>query len=183
MIGTSRAHHAAVINAMATHGIAMTAEETFKKEAPAGVDILMRRFHLADFQAAGPVGNFGHESTGLTQLREIGQPPGRGGYGFGQWTGPRHVLFLNWCAANKLDWRIPAANWSYLVHELSGADPRNNYAYVVVHLREATTLEEATRAFMNYYERPGVPAFSDRLHWARIALAAHQASKPGKEGG
>ena len=158
----------------------MSAEQTFKAEALAGVDTLMRRFHLADFQAAGIVGNFGHESTGLTQLREIGQPPGRGGYGFGQWTGPRHILFLNWCAVNKLDWRSPAANWGYLVHELSGSDPRNNYAYVVVHLRESRSLEEATRAFMNYYERPGVPAFSDRLHWASIALDTYHASATAK---
>jgi hypothetical protein len=155
----------------------MTATNNFKAQAPAGMARLMARFHLADFQAAGVVGNFGHESTGLTQLREVGQPPGRGGYGYGQWTGPRHVLFLNWCAANGLDWRMPAANWGYLVHELSGVDPRNSYAYVVVHLRETATLEDATRAFMHYYERPGVPALSDRLHWAQIALDVYRASK------
>jgi hypothetical protein len=181
MIGTSRAHHSVVINAMATNkDKTMTAEETFRDGAPGGMDALMRRFNLADFQAAGPVGNFGHESTGFTALREVGAAPGRGGYGFGQWTGPRHILFLNWCAANHLDWRTPSANWGYLVHELSGADPRNSYAYVIVHLREAKTLEEATRAFMNYYERPGVPEFSDRLRWAELALKLHQSAATAK---
>jgi hypothetical protein len=156
----------------------MSAMETFKAKAPVGMAMLMKRFHFFAEQAAGILGNFGRESEGLTILREIGQPAGFGGYGYGQWTGPRHRLFLNWCGAHGLDWRSDAANWGYLVHELSGEDPHNSYAYVVVHLRESETLADATRAFMNYYERPGVPAFSDRLHWAEIALAAYLAAQP-----
>jgi hypothetical protein len=155
----------------------MSAEQTFRAKAPVGMKALIDRFHFSDFQAAGVLGNFGRESTGLTQLREVGQPPGRGGYGFGQWTGPRHRLFLNWCATHKLDWRSDAANWGYLIHELSGEDRSNSYAFVVIHLRESDTLADATRSFMNYYERPGVPALSDRLHWAQIALDAYRAAQ------
>ena len=158
----------------------MNAEQTFKVKAPIGMAILMKRFRFSNEQAAGILGNFGRESEGLTILREIGQSPGHGGYGFGQWTGPRHRLFLNWCATHKLDWRSDAANWGYLIHELSGEDRNNSYAFVVVHLRESETLADATRSFMNYYERPGVPALSDRLRWAQIALDAYRAANPAK---
>ena len=152
----------------------MDAHNTFKAEAPVGMGILIKRFHLLDFQAAGVMGNFGRESGGFTNLRES-KTPGVGGYGFGQWTGPRHRMFLNWCAKHGLEWHTPEANWGYLAHELSGEDRRNNYAYVVAHLHESKTLEEATRAFMHYYERPGIPALSSRLHWAQMALAAYRA--------
>ena len=148
----------------------MSSHDVFKAKAPQVIAWLVRDFGLKDFQAAGIVGNTGRECLGFTVLREIGQPPGRGGYGWQQWTGPRRVLFLNWCAAHKLDWRSDAANYGYLKHEL-----QTSYAYVLTHLREAEDLEEATEVFERYYERAGVPAMSDRIEWAKIAMSAVEA--------
>lgn len=148
-----------------------TASKTFAAKAPTLIRNLIKDFGLRDFQAAGVVGNTGRESCGFTELREIGAAPGRGGYGWQQWTGPRATLFLNWCAAQKLDWHSDAANYGYLRHELS-----TSYAYVIAHLRETETLEQATEVFEQFYERAGVPAIADRINWAREAEAAFKAS-------
>ena len=145
----------------------MTAQDVFRAKAPEVIAWLMRDFGLTDFQAAGIVGNTGRECLGFTELREIGQPPGRGGYGWQMWTGPRRRQFLNWCHAQKLDWRSDLANYGYLKSELKG-----DYAYVIAHLQETETLEEATEVFEKYYERAGVPAMKDRIEWAILALAA-----------
>ena len=145
--------------------------KVFTEKAPPLIRNLIRDFGLKDFQAAGIAGNTGRESLGFTELREIGAAPGRGGYGWQQWTGPRGTLFLNWCAAQKLDWRSDAANYGYLRHELS-----TSYAYVLAHLRETETIEQATDVFEKYYERAGVPALADRLAWAKEAEAAFKAA-------
>lgn len=154
----------------------MTALDTFKAKAPEVIRWLMRDFEFTDYQAAGVVGNTGRECLGFTTLREIGQPPGRGGYGWQQWTGPRAKLFLNWCHQHSLDWHSDEANYGYLKHELSGEDPNNSYAYVVAHVREAKNATEAAIGFERIYERAGVPALADRISWAKIALEAYQAS-------
>ena len=154
----------------------MNAIETFKAKAPEVIGWLMRDFELQDFQAAGIVGNTGRECLGFTVLHEIGQPPGYGGYGWQQWTGPRRKLFLNWCHNQGLDWQSDAANYGYLKHELSGQDPANSYAFVMTHVREAKDVAEATTAFERFYERAGVPALTDRIKWAQIALDAYRAA-------
>lgn len=151
----------------------MNAVETFKSKSPWLVSSLMRDFGVKDFQAGGVAGNTGRECLGFTALREIGQPPGRGGYGWQQWTGPRARSFLNWCSSRHLDWRSDAANYGYLRYEL-----QNDYAYVIAHLHETATVEEATEVFERMYERAGVPAMADRIYWAKMALDAYRASVP-----
>ena len=142
-------------------------QDVFRAKAPLIIAWLMRDFGLKDFQAAGVVGNTGRECLGFTELREEGQPAGRGGYGWQQWTGPRRVTFLNWCASNKLDWRSDAGNYGYMKHEL-----QTSYAYVITHLRETSNIDEATEVFEHFYERAGVPAMADRIAWAHLALDA-----------
>ena len=141
---------------------------------------LIRDFNLEDYQAAGIVGNTGHECLGFTVLHEIGQPPGYGGYGWQQWTGPRRKLFLNWCHEHKLDWRSDEGNYGYLKLELSGEDRNNSYAYVLAHVRESKNIQEATIAFERLYERAGVPALAERIKWAQIALDAYRLKKQEK---
>jgi hypothetical protein len=145
----------------------MSSQDIFRAKAPKVISWLMHDFGLQDFQAAGIVGNTGRECAGFTELREVGQPAGHGGYGWQQWTGPRAHLFLNFCAAHKLDWRSDTGNYQYLRHEL-----QTTYAFVVSHLHECKTVEEATEVFEKYYERAGVPAMADRIAWAKIALSA-----------
>lgn len=142
----------------------------FHQRAPYLIRALMAHFPgLKDFQAAGVAGNLGHESNGLTELREKGQPEGYGGYGYAQWTGPRHRSFVAWCAANKLDWRSDAGNVGYLIHEL-----KSDYAACIRALMHAENLEQAVVSFERTFERAGVVAMASRLHWAERALNAYR---------
>jgi hypothetical protein len=143
----------------------------FEQKAPAVMSALMEKFGLKDFQAAGVLGNLGHESGGFVYLHEIGQAALQGGYGWGQWTGPRRVEFLNWCSDNHLGWETDAANQGYLIHELSG-----EYRSTISALLKCTCLSQAVLAFERNYERAGVPAIGDRVVWGQRALNAYHAS-------
>jgi len=134
---------------------------------------LMTEFDWEDFQAGGCMGNLGHESGGLTILREIGAAPGRGGYGWAQWTGPRGRSFLHYCDVVKLDWHSTEANYGYLVKEL-----HEFYGHTVASVAKAKTVEEATERFEAGFERAGIVSMHDRYRWAQIALAAVRAAAP-----
>lgn len=126
---------------------------------------LMIRYGLKDFQAAGIVGNLGHESNGMQTLHEIGQPAGKGGYGWAQWTASRRVSFFAWCKANKLDWKSDAANEGYLFHELD-----TSYKSVISKLKTTKTLLQATTVFEQEYEGAGVVNMDSRARWAQMAM-------------
>ena len=128
---------------------------------------LMAEFDWEDFQAAGCMGNVGHESGGLRELREIAflNNPKRGGYGWAQWTGPRARAFLRYCDVLHLDWHSPDANYGYLVKELN-----ESYGHTVASVAKTKTLLEATIAFERGYEAAGVVNMNSRLHWAELAL-------------
>jgi hypothetical protein len=128
---------------------------------------LTTEFDWTAFQAAGCMGNLGHESGGLTILREIGAAPGRGGYGWAQWTGPRARAFLHYCDVVKLDWHSEEANYGYLVKELN-----ESYSHTVSAVAKAPNLMAATKAFERGYEAAGVVNMPSRQSWARIALGA-----------
>ncbi len=135
---------------------------------------LIADFGLTDFQAAGVVGNGGTESGGFTQIQEIGPTSGRGGLGHFQWTGPRRRDFEAWLARNAdKNWQPDTfdANYSMLYRELVGPE-----SHAIPALKAARTLEQATEAFMNKFERPGVPHLENRISWARKALAAYAAA-------
>jgi len=145
---------------------------TFRAKAPAVIGWLMRDFGLADYQAAGIVGNLGRESSGFTLLREIGAKCDRGGWGWAQWTAARARTFLAWCRAKGLLWQSDAANYGYLKHDLSG-----EYASVIVAMRKTQSVDQASDTFERLFERAGVPALADRRAWSRDALAAYRATK------
>ena len=113
------------------------------------------------------MGNLGHESGGLLQLREVEAPAGRGGYGWAQWTGPRARAFLHYCAVIKLDWHLVEANYGYLIKELN-----EHYGHTVAAVAKAPNLIAATTAFERGYEGAGIIRMNDRIHWAEIALAS-----------
>jgi hypothetical protein len=129
---------------------------------------LMDEFDWEVFHAAGCMGNLGHESDGLKELREAFiNHPNRGGYGWAQWTGPRARSFLRYCAVLKLDWHSEKANYGYLVKELS-----ESYSHTVAAVAKTKTLIAATVAFERGYEAAGVTNMNSRIRWAEIALAA-----------
>ena len=144
----------------------------FRTKAPGVISSLMARYGLTSFQAAGIVGNLGHECCGFTQLHEVNQPAGLGGYGWGQWTGPRRASFFAWTKANGLDWTSDAANIGYLFHELDGP-----YNGTIERLKNTHSLKEATTVFEQLYEGAGVPALDSRIVWARIAFSAYNIAK------
>ena len=134
---------------------------------------LMRDLALTDIQAAGLLGNLGHETGGFRHLQEIAPavPDSRGGWGIAQWTGPRRLAMERWCRANGLDPASDAANEGYLRVELTTTE-----APALLALRRAATLEAATEVVCRLFERPGLVALPSRLAYARRALAAIRAS-------
>ena len=130
--------------------------------------VLMRDFALTDIQAAGLLGNLGHETGGFRHLQEIAPvvPGSRGGWGLAQWTGPRRTAMESWSRAHGLDPASDAANEGYLIAELRGPEEAALEA-----LRRCATLEEATESVCRLYERPAIAALPSRLAYARKALA------------
>jgi hypothetical protein len=154
----------------------------FKRLAPRMMRDLMRDFSpLADFQAAGAVGNGGGESGGFTEIQEVHPtvPGSKGGLGFFQWTGMgtpakpgRRQVFEKLLkdmgrGADSYD-----ANYEMLRRELKGPERRT-----IPKLRTARDIDEATLFFMESFERPGVPHYEGRVKWSKMALAAYQAEE------
>ncbi len=140
---------------------------TFTQKAPGIMRRLMEDFGFTREQAAGIVGNLGHESAGFNVMQERNPVAGRGGYGWAQWTGPRRRAFEAWAAANGLDPASDEANYGFLRHEL-----RTNHKGVVSRVKAAGTVDEAMLAFEIGYERAGVKNYPSRSKWAQRALRA-----------
>ncbi|MBV9287113.1 MAG: hypothetical protein JO288_04695 [Hyphomicrobiales bacterium] len=140
----------------------------FVSKAPGLVHDLMRDLGLTAVQAAGIVGNIGHECAGFTLLQE--QRPirgGRGGWGWCQWTGPRRADFEKWAADHGLDFSSDKANYGFLLEELKGTQANS-----IRRLREAESVDGATTDFMNTFERPAAQyaALGRRINLAKLAL-------------
>jgi hypothetical protein len=156
----------------------------FKQLAPRMMRDLMRDFApLAEFQAAGAVGNGGEESGGFNKVQE--EHPtvegSKGGLGFFQWTGmgtvakpKRRRIFEGLLKEMDRNADSYDANYEMLKTELKGA-----FRSTVTKLRSTQTIEAATESFMKTYEGPA-PATAHldvRLKFAKIALAAFQAEE------
>jgi hypothetical protein len=166
--------------------MAQVSTARFKQLAPRMIRDLMRDFApLADFQAAGCVGNGGGESGGFTLAFE--QNPSvsgsKGGSGFFQWTGftqnnDRRKKWEAFLRGRGLDPNNRQhvldydANYSFLKHELQTSERATIPA-----LRQTRTPEEATKMFMVKFERPGIPHFEGRVFWTKLALNAYNAEK------
>lgn len=125
---------------------------------------LVKEDGLTPEQAAGIVGNLGHESGGFRHFKEVGG----GGLGWAQWTGVRARAFLSWSKRHGLDPHSDEANWGFL-----HADPEWKRAIGAV--RGAHSTVDAMRAFEQSYERAGVKAYGSRLGHGRAALGAYNA--------
>nr|WP_321482341.1 phage tail tip lysozyme [uncultured Cohaesibacter sp.] len=112
---------------------------------------LQKDLGLTKEQAAGLVGNLAHESAGFKTLQEISPTVrgSRGGYGYGQWTGPRRRQFEAWTKEKGLDPTSYEANYGFLKHEL-----QTNYNGVLRDLKTDDTLKQATRTILSDYENP-----------------------------
>lgn len=139
------------------------------------VNALMQDFHLDVHQAAGLVGNLGMESEEFTAFHERGQPNGKGGYGWAQWTADRRVSFFDWCTRNGLSPTSDEANYGYLCWEL-----KNTHQSTIDALRKCDTLEKAVFSVGQTFERPAgttathLPGYDQRLAYAKRAVAGAQ---------
>jgi hypothetical protein len=143
-------------------------EKTFALKAPWVMSKLREDFApLTPTQAAGILGNLGHECGGFSKLAESGgHGPGRG---WAQWSFDRRVRFEAYCNRHKLDWRSDRANYAWLFLELSGP-----YKRAITELRRTTTLKDAVRCFERVYEVAGVKNYASRNLWAKHALAVYE---------
>lgn len=142
------------------------AGKTFDAKAPGIMANLMKDLNLSKEQAAGILGNLGHESAGMTAYQE-GNPRGggRGGAGWAQWTGPRRRAFEAWSASKGLDPRSDDANYGFLKHELG-----TTHKGALASLRRQNTVDGATVDFERTYEAAGVKHYGSRLGYARKAF-------------
>ncbi|TXN27400.1 phage tail tip lysozyme [Methylobacterium sp. WL19] len=142
------------------------AGKTFDAKTPGIMANLMKDLNLSKEQAAGILGNLGHESAGMTAYQE-GKPlgGGRGGAGWAQWTGPRRRAFEAWSASKGLDPRSDDANYGFLKHELG-----TTHKGALASLRRQNTVDGATVDFERTYEAAGVKHYGSRLGYARKAF-------------
>ena len=146
----------------------------FRQKAPNIMQDLMTDFGLTLDQAAGVLGNIGHECAGFRKMQEIKPiiPGSRGGWGWCQWTGPRRRAFEAWCTRHGFDnLSADEANYGFLSHELETTEKR-----ALSHLRRTVSLGDATESFMEKFERPGIEHLDSRINWAREALRASRDS-------
>lgn len=145
--------------------------------------LLARRLKGAGYSnanIAGILGNFQLESGFNPRVNEggvVGAPAGKGGYGFGQWTGGRQTNLIDFARQRKKDPGDPNLQADFLLHELGG--PEKGAAD---YLRQAQSPEESARRFVTGYERAGIPKTEQRQQAARAIYGKlgflDQASSP-----
>lgn len=147
----------------------MTPLDTFNATAPRVCHDLTVDFPSLSLDDMFAIcGNLGHESRGFTAFQE--EKPtvagSAGGWGWGQWTGPRRRLFFAWIG-NK-DPKSYEANYGFLRHEL-----QTTHTKAIAALRAAITLEDKVKAFELSYEGAGVKNYPSRIDWAKKAKNAY----------
>lgn len=111
---------------------------------------------LSPAQAAGVVGNLKQESS---------LSPTSPGGGLAQWGGARLSALQSYSAARGLSWQSTNAQLKFIWQELNTTERAS-----LGPLLAAKTPETAARAFSEHYERPGIPAMSNREQYAREAF-------------
>lgn len=151
------------------------AHDDFAQRAGPLMQKLSADFGLTPEQAAGIVGNLGHESAGLQAgIQERNPTAGRGGLGWAQWTGPRRRSFEKYLQDTGRPATDPEANYGYLKAELTGQIPGHDYSGALDAVRKSSGLDDSMMNFERTYERAGVKNYPARLGYARKALGSSQ---------
>jgi hypothetical protein len=119
------------------------------------------------FITAGIVGNFMAESGLVADINEGGKrgdPAGKGGFGFAQWTGSRQDDLIAF-AGSKEKAKDPNVQIAFMIKEFQGSE---NKAWNA--LKGATTPENAATIMLKEYERAGVPVEDKRRAGARTVF-------------
>ncbi len=123
---------------------------------------LQKDVGIKGFQADGVFGNLGEETKGFTQLHQVGG----NGLGWAQWD-DRRPHFELYARTKNLSVEDDEANYGFLVQELLTTE-----LHALEALKATRTRDDATRVFMQSFERPGVPALDVRIRWAERAEKA-----------
>ena len=139
----------------------------FDAQAPEVMSKLQKDFGLTKEQAAGVVGNLGHESAGLKAgIQEGGVKKGRGGLGWAQWTGPRRVAFEKYLKETGQSATDPNANYGFLKQEL-----QTTHKGALTAVKKTSTAADSMKAFEQKYEAAGVKHYESRQKYTDRALA------------
>lgn len=161
----------------------MAFSKTFERVAPILMGDFIKEFGLTPVQAAGFVGNFGHES-GLVSGQQEGRPLGtiapirgfKGGIDWPQWTASRRIAFAEFVEERGLPYPSYKTSWEFVKHEL-----RTTHKHALEQVRKTTTLEAAVETAEAHFEKAGVKHMDSRLAHAERALALYRASLPPPE--
>ena len=129
---------------------------------------LKERLKLTNSQIAGVLGNFSQESGFNPRVNEggvVGNPLGKGGYGFAQWTGDRQTNLVNFAKQRKKDPGDPSLQADFLISELEGPERSS-----LESLRGAVSPEQSALVFRRDFERAGTPKDENRFKAARNVL-------------
>jgi len=126
---------------------------------------------LQNFQAAGVVGNLMQESG----VNPNSDQPGGPGRGIAQWSeGGRWNVLIGWVAVGDHfpdgKPRTPESlegQLAFMWHEMKDVAPWNE---TLPALKGSTTVEQATEAFENKFEKAGTPNMPNRIKYARQVL-------------
>lgn len=141
----------------------------------------------SDEQVAGVMGNIHHESGGFVPSRvEFGYNENNGGIGLCQWTNDKRGIYGNntnlkaYAASKGVTWQDEDTQIEFLIAQMTGTGNAAGYVGLQWMPRHgyqkdawfnATTIEEATRAFCATYENPSRDAFKssmpERINWAK----------------
>lgn len=129
-----------------------------KERAMPLMDDLKRDLGLTTNNAAGIASGLAAES-GIQAINEKNPliPGSRGGFGFGQWTGPRRIAFEKYAADHGLDPTSYAANYGFLKEDLT-----KNYPGVLADIRNQRGATASANAFFPY-ESGGDPRLAFHL--------------------
>lgn len=108
-------------------------------------------------QAAGIMGN-------LQQEHRFNTSDVPGGLGIAQWIGGRRAALMQWENYFSINTQL-----NYIMYEFNNKEYR---AYNAV--KKANTVEEATRAFQNQYERCGICREQTRISYAHMYYARYR---------
>lgn len=164
----------------------------FSKQSPILMKRLMKDFNLSKEQAAGVVGNLAKESeVGGRPLtaggQEEGKRKGKGGLGWGQWTGIRRKAFSSFAEqygkANNIEnpTSDPEVNYQFLKSEFEGVQRKGikNFGDVIPAVKSAKTAREASEIFMHKYEKPRASTahLKERIGYAEQAMTHYDADQ------
>lgn len=125
---------------------------------------------LTNYQAAGIVGNLMHESgdKSLGITTSIGD--GGRSIGLGQWKGSRRRNLQNFAKSKGKSSDDFMTQLEFIWEEMTNPDFGETGFRVLDRLKRTNNVKDATNIFMIYYERPGIPNFSNRLKHARSLI-------------